>query len=136
MSIHTDDLRDIADNYGWSVCDSAADEIDCLEFKLSTAEAQLAEATDSIVMLREALEKVASSDFTMGAPVYVLEAHEALSATSRATSAAVERIREEEREKCWQAVRAAVEDGPVPGNWQEARAILHDAILNRADGEK
>lgn len=31
MSIHTDDLRDIANNHGWSVCESAADEIDDLE---------------------------------------------------------------------------------------------------------
>jgi hypothetical protein len=31
MSILTNDLRDIAANHGWGVCDEAADEIEALE---------------------------------------------------------------------------------------------------------
>ncbi len=62
MSIHIDDLRDIAANHGWPVCDLAADEIEDLEkaYALLFSEnsrhvAELAAAREQVRVLREAL---------------------------------------------------------------------------------
>ena len=44
MSIHVEDLRDIADNHGWHVCNLAADEIEKLETENASLRTQLSAA--------------------------------------------------------------------------------------------